>query len=72
MMDSSLTPSRKSIKLTGRRSTKLLELLMNTDLLMIWLLKLSKVKEVSSGLVRTTMEMFNLISLLKVSDLLDS
>jgi len=44
---------------------------MNTDLLMIWLPKQSKVKEESSGPVRTTMVMFNQILLLKVSDLLD-
>ena len=45
---------------------------MNIDLLMIWLLKLSKEKEVLSGLVKITMVMFNLILLLKVSDPLDS
>ena len=67
--DSSSKPSRKSIKLTGRRSTRLLESLTNIDLLMIWSLKLLKVKVVSSGLARTTMVMFNLISSLKVSDL---
>ena len=71
-MDFSSKPSKESIKLTGRINTKPLVSLMNIDLLMIWLPKLLKVKVVSSGLARTTMEMFNLISSLKVSDLLDS
>jgi len=71
-MDFSYKLSKESIKLNILPNIKLKVLITNIDLLTIWLLKQSKEKVVSSGLARTTMEMFNLISLLKVSDLLDS
>lgn len=45
---------------------------MNIDLLMIWLLMLSNLMVDLSGLVKIMMVMFNLISLLKVMDLLVS
>jgi len=71
-MDFSYKLSKESIKLNILPNIKLKVSITNIDLLTIWLLKQSKEKVVSSGLARTTMEMFNLISLLKVSDLLDS
>ena len=51
-------------------NSKLLDKIMNTDLLMIWLPMPLSLKVDSFGLARTTMVMFNLMLLLKDMDLL--
>jgi len=62
---------KEFIKKNSSVNSKKLELIMNIDLLMIWLLKLSRVKEELYGHAKITMVMFNLILLLKVLDHLD-
>ncbi len=52
---------KKSIKKTSKSTTRARVSIMNTDLSMIWLLKSSRVTEVSYGLARTTMVMSNQI-----------
>ena len=68
----SFKPLRESIKMSGRINMKPLVSATSIDLLMIWLLKLSNLREDLYGLVRTPMVMSNPISSLKVSDLLVS
>ena len=63
---------RKYTRMNTKINSRLLDKIMNIDLLMIWLLKQSKVKEVSFGLVRIMMVMFNLILSHKASVPLDS
>lgn len=62
---------KEFIKRNSSVNSKKLELIMNIDLLMIWLLKLSRGKEELYGHAKITMVMFNLILLLKVLDHLD-
>jgi len=69
-MEDSRISLKKSIKPTIRLNLMLLDSGMNTDLLMIWLPMLSSQKVDSSGLVKITMVMFNLMLLPKDMDLL--
>jgi hypothetical protein len=69
MMDFSKTLSREFMNKNLLLSSRRLESHMNIDLLMIWLLKPSRVKVVLSGPARITTEMFSPISSLKVLDL---
>jgi len=61
MMAGLRTSSRRSMWETLRNSSRRRILTMNTDSLMIWLLRYSKEMEVSYGLARTTMEMYKVI-----------
>lgn len=64
--------SKKSMTLIISNNSKKRNFGTSIDSLMIWLLTQSNLMEVSCGPARTMMEMFNLISLLKVTDLLVS
>jgi len=68
MVDSKIS-SKKFSKKTIKHNSMLLDSGMSIDSSMIWLLMLSNLAVDSCGPVRTTMVMFNLISLLKVMDL---
>ena len=65
-MEDSKTSSKKSTRRkVGKKSSRLPISGMSTDLSMIWLLTVSNPKVALYGLVRTTMVMFNPISLPK-------
>lgn len=64
--------SKKYIKKTLKNFSNLSLLTMNIDSLMIWWLKYSKEVEDLYGHAKIMMEMYKVISLLKVMDLLDS
>jgi hypothetical protein len=68
MMEDSRISLKKSIKPTIRVNLMLLDSGTNIDLLMIWLPTLLSQKVDSSGLVKTTMVMFNLMLLPKDMD----
>jgi len=72
MMADSKTFSNRSMKKITKNTTNQRELTTNTDLLMIWLLRFLREMEVLSGLARTTMVMFKVISLPRVMDHSDS
>jgi hypothetical protein len=72
MMEDSKIFSNKSMSLTIKNGLRPTDCGTSIDLSMIWLLMLSNLMEVSYGLAKTMMEMSNLISLLKVMDLLVS
>jgi hypothetical protein len=67
-MEDSRTSSKKSMTKIIKHNLKLLDSGMSIDLLMIWLLTQLNPTEDLCGLVKIMMEMFNLISLLKVMD----
>ena len=67
-MDSSLTPSKMSMKRSLKTPLKLPGSHTSTVLLMILLPKFLRVMAVSSGLARTTTVMFSPISSLKALD----
>jgi hypothetical protein len=68
MVDSKIF-SQKCMKKNIESNMKKMVLFMNTILLIVWLLISSNLKEDLSGHVKTMMEMFNLILLLKDLDL---
>ena len=67
-----MVDSKISLKMFTRKSiwkfSRIKDFGMSIDSLMIWLLTVSKVREVSYGLVRTMMVMFSLILSPKVLD----
>ena len=67
MEDSRISSKRFMTKII-KLNLKLLDSGMSIDLLMIWLLTQLNPTEDLCGLVKIMMEMFNLISLLKVMD----
>jgi len=67
-MEDSRISSKRSMTKIIKLNLKLLDSGMSIDLLMIWLLTQLNPTEDLCGLVKIMMEMFNLISLLKVMD----